>query len=91
MNEAIRQYLKIYAALIFLLFVTVGVSYLPLEPFTLSIALVIAAVKAILVAAIFMHLRGGDRLNWLVGAGALVWLVILIIGPFADFLFRRPL
>jgi cytochrome c oxidase subunit 4 len=88
MNATYQRYINAYLTLIALLCATVGVSFAPLEPLNLSIALVIATAKAIVVAAVFMHLRGGNRLNMLVAAGALVWLAILLVGPVIDVVFR---
>lgn len=55
----VRGYLLVFAALLVLTVVTVAVSYLDLPAFeTVAVALVIASVKAALVALFFMHLKG---------------------------------
>jgi cytochrome c oxidase subunit 4 len=55
----VKKYLLVFAALLVLTVVTVGVSYLQLPHFeTVAIALVIATAKASLVAMFFMHLKG---------------------------------
>ena len=55
----IRLYLFIFGALLFLTIVTVLVSYLELPmPAAILVALFIATLKASLVAAFFMHLKG---------------------------------
>jgi cytochrome c oxidase subunit 4 len=58
----VRLYIKVFAALIVLTIVTVGVSYLHL-PHTSAVilALIIATFKASLVAMFFMHLKGERR------------------------------
>jgi cytochrome c oxidase subunit 4 len=55
----VAPYLAVFGALMLLTLVTVGVSYLdlPVVP-TVLVALAIATVKAGLVAAFFMHLKG---------------------------------
>lgn len=55
----VRTYLQVFGALLALTVITVAVSYLHL-PHTLAVilALAIAAFKAGLVAAFFMHLKG---------------------------------
>src|SRR5260370_23499940 len=51
------QYSVVFVALLCLTAVTVGVSYLKLNrPLAITVALIIATVKAGLVAAVFMHL-----------------------------------
>ena len=51
------KYYVVFVALLCLTAITVAVSYLKLErPMAITIALVIASVKAGLVAAVFMHL-----------------------------------
>jgi cytochrome c oxidase subunit IV len=58
----VRLYIKVFAALLVLTLITVGVSYLHL-PHTEAVilALIIATLKASLVAMFFMHLKGERR------------------------------
>ncbi|MGC3967461.1 MAG: cytochrome C oxidase subunit IV family protein [Pirellulales bacterium] len=84
-----KQYVMIYAALMALLLVTIGVAYLPLGMFNLPVALAIAFVKALLVVLYFMHLADSPRLTWLTVSGTLVWLAIMIIGIVADYWSRK--
>lgn len=57
-------YLKVFSALIFLTFVTVGVSYLGLPPsLSIIVALAVASVKGTLVATWFMHLLHDTKFN----------------------------
>jgi cytochrome c oxidase subunit IV len=56
-KKHLGKYYLVFVALICLTAVTVGVSYLHLaRPAAIAIALIIATVKAGLVAAVFMHL-----------------------------------
>ncbi len=56
-KKHLGKYYVVFVALLCLTAITVGVSYLRLErPLAITIALVIASVKAGLVAAVFMHL-----------------------------------
>jgi cytochrome c oxidase subunit 4 len=56
-KKHLRSYYVVFVALLCLTAVTVGVSYLKLErPIAIAVALVIACIKAGLVAAVFMHL-----------------------------------
>jgi cytochrome c oxidase subunit 4 len=83
--SSIGTYVAIYLALLALLGLTVGISFFHLGPFNLSVALAIAFVKGLLVVLYFMHLRDAPRLTWLVSAGSLVWLVILVAGILTDY------
>ena len=53
----VKSYLLVFVALLCLTLVTVGISYLHLQrPQAIALGLTVAAVKASLVAAVFMHL-----------------------------------
>jgi cytochrome c oxidase subunit IV len=51
--------------------------------------LVIAALKAALVAVVFMHLRWSSPLQRLFAGAGLFWLAILFTLTFADYMTRR--
>ena len=56
-KKHLKSYYVVFVALICLTAVTVGVSYLKLErPVAIAVALIIATIKAGLVASVFMHL-----------------------------------
>lgn len=55
-------YVVVWAALIFLTGVTVGVSYINLRNSAILMAVMIATLKALLVLLYFMHLRFGQPL-----------------------------
>ncbi len=79
----VRGYIAVFAALLVLTVVTVGVSYLslPMTP-TILVALAIASVKAALVAMFFMHLKSErPMVYWPLGLTA-----VLIVGLFASIL-----
>jgi cytochrome c oxidase subunit 4 len=79
-------YLKVYAALLVLLLVTVGAAYVPLGPFNIIIVLLIAGFKAWLVVMYFMHLDHGALLTRLIAIGSFIWLAILIVGVLMDYM-----
>jgi len=83
----VKVYMMVFGALAVLTVVTVAASYLdvPLAP-AIAIALVIAAVKASLVALFFMHLKGEVRaILWtLVLTG--IFFVALMVIPFSWYL-----
>jgi len=77
-------YVRTAAALLALLALTMGLSFVDLGAFNFPAAITIAAVKAVLVATIFMELRHSNRLLWALAAASLFWLAILVGGTFAD-------
>ena len=52
------------------------------------IALAIAAAKAVLVILFFMHVIHSSRLTWVVVIGSFLWLGVLFVLTFADYLTR---
>ena len=78
-------YLKIFAALMVLLVLTVGAAFLPLGQMNVIVALGIAIVKAALILLFFMHFRDSDYLAWLIGAATVAWFVILVLLTLNDY------
>ena len=75
----VRVYLVVFAALAVLTVVTVGISYLHLPTtYAVSLALVVATLKAGLVAGYFMHLVSEERvIHWLLILCAAFFAVLL--------------
>jgi cytochrome c oxidase subunit 4 len=77
-----------WIALLVLLGLTVALAYRPLASFNFTVAMTIAAIKAGLVASIFMELRRkGGLVRVFAGAG-FFWLAILLWLGLMDFLTR---
>jgi len=87
-HSGVRLYVAVFAALVFLTLVTVGVSYVDLGPLSVVVALTIAFTKALLVVVFFMHLRESSGLIWVVAGGGFFWLAILIALTMSDVLTR---
>jgi cytochrome c oxidase subunit 4 len=85
----IRVYLAIFAALLVGTYITVQVAFVDLGRFNAIVALTIAIVKATLVVLYFMHVRYSTRLTWLVVAASALWLGILLVLTFGDYLTRQ--
>jgi cytochrome c oxidase subunit 4 len=83
-----RIYYAIFALLMILTAITVAVAFVDLGPLNAVAALTIAVAKATLVVLFFMHVRYSTRLTWLVVAGSVFWLGILLALTFADYLTR---
>lgn len=75
----LSTYLKTFATLMTLTVITVGVSYVNLgTTVNLIIAVVIATIKATVVAAFFMHLAHDSRFHTVIFASALVFLGVFV-------------
>tara|TARA_R110002049_G_scaffold37636_7_gene118055 strand:- start:72 stop:383 length:312 start_codon:yes stop_codon:yes gene_type:complete len=58
-NKSVRAFMKVFAALIILTFITVGLSMveMPTHSMNILVGMIVAAIKASLVGLIFMHLN----------------------------------
>lgn len=74
----LQVYLGVGALLLVLTAVTVGVSYIPLGGFNVAVALLIASIKSLLVAFIFMHLLWDNKLMLTIFVTAILFLTIFI-------------
>ncbi|NJN18896.1 MAG: caa(3)-type oxidase subunit IV [Oscillochloris sp.] len=83
-----RTYLLVYVGLLVLLAATVAVALVDLGPWGIGLALAIALAKAVLIALFFMHVRGANHLVQLASVGAFVWLGIMFVLTFNDYLSR---
>lgn len=79
-----KVYLVVFAALMVGTALTVMAAKVNLGPWNIVVAITIAVTKATLVVLYFMHLRYSHRLNWVFGAAALFWLVLLLGLTMAD-------
>lgn len=80
----LKIYFGVAAALLFLTWVTVAVSYFDAGPFQVPIALAVASLKASLVALFFMHLKYEDKFYGLVFVAAFIFLSLFFIFTLAD-------
>ncbi|OIP36186.1 MAG: hypothetical protein AUK27_02230 [Deltaproteobacteria bacterium CG2_30_66_27] len=83
-----RTLLLVFAALLLLTVVTVLVSYVDLGLGNVAVALLIASVKASLVALFFMHLKGESRLVWGFALVPIVFLALILFGTLVDTMLR---
>jgi caa(3)-type oxidase subunit IV len=77
-----------WLALMALLAATCALAYLPLGTFNLPVSLAIAALKCVLVAAIFMRLKEHRVLNRLAAFVGPVWIFIMFLLVGADYFTR---
>jgi cytochrome c oxidase subunit 4 len=83
-----RALVLAWLGLMALLGITVLVAYVPLGSANTPIALIIAALKAALIAAIFMELRERDALTIAFACAGFFWLAVMLWLTFADYATR---
>ncbi|MCU0256916.1 MAG: cytochrome C oxidase subunit IV family protein [Vicinamibacterales bacterium] len=88
---SVGLYITIFAALMVLTLLTVGVTYVDLGQFNLFVALGIAIFKASLVILYFMHVRWSPKLVHVTILTSLLFVGILAAFTFADYLTRGVL
>lgn len=82
-----KIYLKVFLSLVVLTILTVIAAKwdaLDFGELNIAIALIIASIKASIVALYFMHLKYENPLTWLYAAFPLILLVIMMGGIFID-------
>lgn len=82
---SIKTNVSVFAALMALLVLTVGVAYVDLGFWNLPVAMAIAVVKALMIVLIFMHVRYSHRLTWAFSGASLIWLTIMLILMVVDY------
>ncbi len=93
---SVTTYVVIWALLMVLLALTVAAASIDFakmhaEWLNFTVALTIAIIKAALVMVFFMHVKYGSRLIWVFAVAAFVWLGIMLVLTFSDYLFRGSL
>ena len=83
-----KIYFSVWAALLVLLGITVGVSYIHLGWLNPVAAVAIAGVKAMIIIMYFMHVRYSKRMIWVFVAAGFLWLTIMFTLSFGDYFTR---
>jgi cytochrome c oxidase subunit 4 len=83
-----KLYVAIWAILMVLTLTTVLVSEVPLGPFNIVVALLIATLKGTLVVLFFMHLRYSPKLTMATVVAAMFFLFLLLGLTMTDYLTR---
>jgi cytochrome c oxidase subunit 4 len=81
-------YIAVFFALAIGTVLTWWISTIDLGWANTPIALVIATIKATLVILFFMHVIHSTRLTWVVIVSSFLWLAVLFVLTFADYLTR---
>lgn len=88
MSRSILRLIAAWAALMLLLGLTLGASFLPLGPAKPLLAYAIATAKAALVLWFFMEMRGETSLARFAAAAGFLWLFFLLLLSGSDYLTR---
>ncbi|MFQ5498914.1 MAG: cytochrome C oxidase subunit IV family protein [Candidatus Zixiibacteriota bacterium] len=81
-------YIGVASALIVLTAITVSISFMDFGPYNLVVAMVIAGIKATLVAMFFMHLKYDNKLYTVIFVGSILFLAAFVIFTMFDTLRR---
>ncbi len=84
----LSSYFKVFATLIALTVVTVAAARVDFGAFNAVVAFAIATVKAVLVLAIFMHLKYDDKLNRVIIGAGVFFLILLYFFCIIDIVTR---
>lgn len=84
----VKTLVAVWAALIVLTGTTAAVSYVELGEWNIVVALLIALIKASMVAWIFMGVRHSTTLTKLFCVAGLVWLAIMMLITASDYMTR---
>jgi cytochrome c oxidase subunit 4 len=79
-----RSSLLVWAMLMLLVLLTLGLAYLPLGRFNMPLALLIAAAKALLIGVVFMELRLAKSFIRLAAGAAFLWIAVMFALTFSD-------
>ncbi|HWE01278.1 MAG TPA: cytochrome C oxidase subunit IV family protein [Tepidisphaeraceae bacterium] len=94
-----RMYIGVLIALMILLVATIITAFIDLDAWTTAhhlgagwntvVALLIAMLKAALIALFFMHLKYASRLTWVFASAGVVWLGIMLTLTMSDYFTRN--
>jgi len=90
-----RLYVVILLALMALLVLTVVAAFVDLDKklhggyWNVSLAILIALIKGVLIVLFFMHVKYASRLTWAFAGAAFVWLGILLTLTMTDYASRQ--
>jgi cytochrome c oxidase subunit IV len=84
----LAMYFAVFAVLMVLTVLTVWVSRIDLGALNTLVAMAIAVIKATVVILWFMHVIHSPRLTWIVVIASFLWLAVLFVLTFSDYLTR---
>ncbi|MGN6184298.1 MAG: cytochrome C oxidase subunit IV family protein [Thermoanaerobaculia bacterium] len=88
-QSSLMVYFAVFATLMLLTILTVWVSRIDLGELNTAVAMAVAIVKATVVILWFMHVIHSPRLTWIVVISSFLWLAVLFVLTFSDYLTRH--
>ncbi|HEX2836122.1 MAG TPA: cytochrome C oxidase subunit IV family protein [Thermoanaerobaculia bacterium] len=88
-QSSLMVYFAVFATLMILTVLTVWVSRFDLGEMNTAVAMAVAIVKATVVILWFMHVIHSPRLTWIVVICSFLWLAVLFVLLFSDYLTRH--
>jgi cytochrome c oxidase subunit IV len=88
-RASLVTYFAVFLGLMVLTVVTVAVSRIDLGTLNTGVAMAIAILKATIVILWFMHVIHSPRLTWIVVMSSFIWLAVLFVLMFADYMTRE--
>jgi cytochrome c oxidase subunit IV len=85
----IPVYLKVFAALMILLVLTLLAAAVDLGPWNIVLAMTIAVIKAAIVVLYFMHVRYSSSLVQFFAGATFFWLLIMFVLTLSDYFSRN--
>ena len=83
-----KTYVYVLIALLIMTFISVVVTEIDLGPYTVSMALLLASIKSVMVLLIFMHLKFDKKFYGIMVASVFLLLACVIVITFLDYLYR---
>ena len=87
-RASLMTYFAVFFGLMILTALTVAVSRVDLGTMNTAVAMGIAILKATIVILWFMHVIHSPRLTWIVVISSFIWLAVLFVLTFSDYLTR---
>jgi len=83
------SYFMIFFLIAVLIVVAIGVSFAKLGASAVYPNLLIAGLQSCLLAYFFMHLKGAEKMTWLIVGAGLFWLFLLFLLLLNDYVTRH--
>ena len=87
-QASLLTYFAVFGALMVLTVLTVWVSRIDLGALNTLVAMAIAVLKATVVILWFMHVIHSPRMTWIVVISSFLWLAVMFVFFFSDYLTR---
>ncbi len=87
-SASIRTYTLTFAGLLALALATSLIGMVDLGPFSMPTAVIIASMKAVLIAAFFMNAIYGSKVIQVILSAGIIWVLIMLSLTLSDYMTR---